>query len=343
MNFRIVCVAIGLLALGFAFFAQGQRAIADTRTLTPSKDNSIYQNLPNNSNGRAEHLYVGRSGSGTRRALIAFDLAGSGIPAGSTITGATLTLVMDRTGFSFSNETIRLFRVTSDWGEANSDSDNGIGPGAAGGSGAAAQVQDATWQARFFPATPWDTAGGDFAATESASRVVPNIVDGVITPFTWSSAQMVNEVQGWLADSSANFGWIIRGDEIAPRSASRFVSRDHPTVANRPMLTINFTVPVTRLPGDVDNDSDVDLADFKLMSSNLGLATNATQDQGDFNSDGRVGIRDLVILRNNLGRTNPSPELGAAAVPEPAGACYLVLLGVVVFGRWAARRRRLTG
>ena len=36
---------------------------------------------------------------------------------------------------------------------------------------------------------------------------------GAIGQYTWSSAQMVADVQGWLDNPASNFGWLMLGDE----------------------------------------------------------------------------------------------------------------------------------
>jgi hypothetical protein len=322
-------------------------------TLTATEDNTLYEENGNFSNGRGEHIYVGtaQASNWTRRALIGFDLTNSGIPSGATINSVTLRLLMDRVGSSFSlptQETLSLHRMTADWGEGASDAETGTGPNVSGGRGIAAQAGDATWQFRVVPGVAWGTTGGDFVAAASASRQVPRTIPAAIT---WSSDvlpddTLVSDVQGWLDNPATNFGWILRGDESTARSATRFASRSHPTAANRPMLTIDYTVPATRIAGDVDNDRDVDLNDLRLMTASLGLNMGATQNDGDFTGaggqpDGRVGIRDLLLLRNNLGQTSPSPL--EAVVPEPAtGAAGLVVVAAVFTGL-ARRRRRLTG
>ena len=343
-------IAVVALCALFDVFAVG-RALAVQITLTATQDNTLYEESSNFSNGRGEHIYVGTTSApnATRRALIGFDISASGIPAGADIDAVSLRLFMDRVGQSFSSptqETLGLHRMTADWGEGASDAESGTGPNVSGGRGTPAQAGDATWQFRVVPGVAWGTPGGDFVATPSASRQVPRTVPAAII---WqTSEELVSDVQGWLDNPATNFGWILRGDESTPRSASRFVSRNGPVAGNRPMLTIDYTLPVTpRLPGDVDNVDGVTKHDFTLLARNFGLTPNATQNDGDFSStggvgDGRVGIRDLVILRNNLGRTSPSPALDAPAVPEPATVLAPLVLSVIYFGRCALRSRRLT-
>src|SRR5258708_765354 len=65
-------------------------ARADQITLTPLRDNTIFSESNSLSNGAGGGLFAGNTNNGaTRRALLAFDVAGS-VPAGSTITGAQL-------------------------------------------------------------------------------------------------------------------------------------------------------------------------------------------------------------------------------------------------------------
>ena len=49
----------------------------------------------------------------------------------------------------------------------------------------------------------WATAGGDFAATASATQDVTGI--GF---YTWSGPQMIADVQGRANNSATDFGWI---------------------------------------------------------------------------------------------------------------------------------------
>ena len=53
---------------------------------------------------------------------------------------------------------------------------------------------------------------------------------------------MVADVQAWLDDPSGNFGWIVVGNEAKNQTAKRFDSKEGGTTANRPVLTVTFTV-----------------------------------------------------------------------------------------------------
>jgi len=198
-------------------------------TLTPAKDNSIFSEGSNKSNGRGQYLFAGSTAFATaRRALIAFDVA-DGVPAGARVTGVALTMQMSRTRAG--TVPITLNRVLADWGEGASDADGEEG------AGAIAEPGDATWAHRFFDSELWLTGGGDFAARISAALSVAGPGG-----YTWSSAEMIEDVQAFLDDPSTNYGWIVSGLEMTSISAKRFDSRDHPDPARRPTLLIEYAL-----------------------------------------------------------------------------------------------------
>ena len=81
--------------------------------------------------------------------------------------------------------------------------------------------------------------GGDFEARSSGSALI-----GGPGSDTWPSTDgMVADVQSWLDDPDANFGWLLRGNESGIQTAKRFDSRENGTAGNRPQLTIDFMAP----------------------------------------------------------------------------------------------------
>jgi len=201
-----------------------------TINLGPVRDNTLYENLLGSlSNGKGAYLFAGKTNGGSiRRGVIAFDIAGN-ISSGAKINNVRLTMNMSRT--SAGAQTIGLHRLLADWGEGTSD--------AAGneGIGTNATLGDATWLHRFFDATRWQTPGGDFSPTVSASTSA-----GGTGKYTWNSTpQMIADVQAWLDNPSSNFGWLLKGTEAGNQTAKRFDSRENSVVENRPVLTIVFT------------------------------------------------------------------------------------------------------
>ena len=215
-------VAAALSSLG------GNLASAGIVNINPSKDNTLYEYDPldgDRSNALGFHFFAGETGMNElRRGVLAFDIAGN-IPFGSTITAVSLSINMSRTPTNTAY-VMELHRLLADWGEGTS-----VAPGEEG-DGAPATPNDATWRHRFFDTIFWSAQGGDFSATVSASQLV-----GPVGQYTWSSAQMVADVQAWLDNPASNFGWLVLGDETAIATAKRFDTRES---TSPPMLTIEF-------------------------------------------------------------------------------------------------------
>jgi hypothetical protein len=198
-------------------------------TLVADRDNSIYSDQPGNSNG-AGQLYAGltANSSGIRRALFHFDL--SPVPAGSTVTSASVILKVSNTGSSSGGDfDFSLHRLTRNWGEGTS-----LGTGI----GAPANPGEATWNEAMSGSVAWTTAGGDFISTASAGRLV-----GGVGSYTWTSAGLAADVQTWINQPSSQSGWMLRGDEQTP-SAKIFASRGASTVGDRPTLALEYQQPV---------------------------------------------------------------------------------------------------
>jgi len=218
--------------------AVGSQAQADSVTLTTVADNTLYETpTGSTSNGSGTAMFAGRNSGATnsrRRALVRFDF--STIPAGSTITGVSLSLSNSATNSD--PATVSLFTVAQSWGEGASVATGGQG------SGTAAAAGDATWLHRSFNSSLWTNPGGDFALAPSAST-------SVIGPGTyqWSSAGLIANVQAFLANPAGNFGWILIGDESVASSAKKFSTREDPAAALRPALSVTFVVPAPAATG----------------------------------------------------------------------------------------------
>lgn len=89
--------------------------------------------------------------------------------------------------------------------------------------------------------------------------------------------------------------------------------------------------PPPPLAGDANLDGRVDIADFGILRTNLGMSKGGTWAMGDFTGDGKVDIADFGILRSNLGATSP------ATVPEPATMTLLAMGASALLIRRRAR------
>ena len=197
--------------------------------IQPIKDNTLYQSTAGSvSNGAGSSIFVGKTNQGqVRRGLVAFDVA-SHIPAGSIIDSVTLTLNVSRT-IDQDTRTLTLRPALKGWGEGTSTGGGGGGPSAAG---------DATWIHTFYSGALWTNPGGDFGGV-SASHSFGN--EGSHT-FN-STAQLVADVQTWLEAPNNNYGWFLIGDEGSNATTRQLDSSENGAAANRPLLTINYTVP----------------------------------------------------------------------------------------------------
>ena len=212
-------------ALCLAGFSVAQAAVI---TLHPIADSTLQEAFPNNNLGDGVSFQAGgRRQGGRTRGLLRFDIGGS-VPAGATITSASLGVTVVAVPSGGFNSVFDLNRTLASWGEGNG-SDHGGSPGSAG------QV---TWNNRLGAGTPWTSAGGDFFGTVSASRAIAGFGN-----YTFSSTpNLIVDVQGWLDTPANNFGWLLRSEsELTTTSIRRFGSRD--SGASSPLLTVEYVIP----------------------------------------------------------------------------------------------------
>ena len=223
----------------FLLFFMSSSALGEVIQLQPVKDNTLYENVPDNSNGAGKYLFIGQTGEDNgipasfRRALLQFDV--SGIPANAVIENVQVAFTINKVpSIGATSDFATLHRVLREWGEGTSNA-----PGAEG-QGVNAQPGDATWNDALFNTDSWAEAGGDFEG--SASAITPFGVSEPETMTFASTPGLVADVQGWVKNPANNFGWILRGDEITIQNARRMASRenlDDPV----PFLTVDYSVP----------------------------------------------------------------------------------------------------
>ena len=134
---------------------------SDSVNLGALADTSIYEE-GNLANGTGTNLFsgttVGTAGTGERRALLKFDIAGS-VPAAATIDSATVRLRMNKTpSFGSANSSFGLHTLTQDWGEGT------VNASGQEGTGGIATTGSATWISTALNIGPnWSSPGGAFA------------------------------------------------------------------------------------------------------------------------------------------------------------------------------------
>lgn len=228
---------IGMLPMavvGVALIVAAQAACAATITITAAADATLFEDATGQlANGSGTNLFAGRTTNNNaqllRRALVRFDL--SALPPGAVVTAAQVSLSLTRSRFA-GDLPVDLHRVTAPWSEGPSAS--------AQGAGEPAQPGDTTWRHRSYPTVFWTQPGGDHVATVSSTRHV----GGTGGPYLWpSTAQLVADVQGWVADPASNHGWLVRGFEGPITSAKAFATRESSSTPDRPLLILTYDVP----------------------------------------------------------------------------------------------------
>ena len=215
--------------------AKGHLANAETVVVTASRDNTLFEDpLGGLSSGAGPSIFAGNNSTrNIRRALVYFDVAGV-VPASATIDSVELRLYVSNAP----NDVPQVFsihRILVDWGEGSSVS--------SGGSGAPATVNDATWLHRFYPASLWSNAGGDFDAATHASATV-----GGVGGWSWADEQLTADARSWYDSPANNFGWLIAGNESAASTVRRFESRETLNSDQRPQLIVHYSLPLPIVP-----------------------------------------------------------------------------------------------
>ena len=206
---------------------------ADSVTLRPVADTSIFESNPENNLGGSAALPVGTINRGLKsRLLLRFDLAGA-VPPGATIVDATLVVKVVNAGGVHSN--FRFHRLLVNWGE-------GVKTGT---TGAAAGPSEATWNERSGSLSTWSAPGAaapaDYVAVPSFTLPLRGL--GQYTLSLGPETGMVSDIQSWLANPASNYGWIVLSDqEATPQTSKRLASRED--AEGSPTLLITFSKPV---------------------------------------------------------------------------------------------------
>jgi hypothetical protein len=219
-----------------------------------------------------------------------------------------------------------LHRVLADWGEGTT---NGTG-----GPGGPSTPGSATWIHRYYPNTFWSTVGGDYHPTPSATLSVSGT--GL---YTWSSAQLIADVQQWIADPTSNFGWMLIGNEAVSVSAKRFDSRETTLTADKPTLIINYTPPATSggccLPGNLcllASPTACANAGGTYRGDGVPCSTNSRCCAADVNNDGSINVTDLLAVIGAWGPCSPAAPSCTGDINSDGAVNVTDLLAVI--GTW---------
>lgn len=213
--------------------------IDPTLTLQPDatagKDTYIYSFSATTNFGTQTTIPVGNmSGSVTRvRSLLAFDV--SSVPAGATLTAATLSLFEQSVGTEIGANvfTARIKRLLRNWVEA-----------------------EATWNI-YSIGNNWSVAGGssgsDYSATDSATWTYKSPALNAFRDF--ATAQILTDVSNFVSGAVSNFGWLLIGDQPPEQQGQRdtddLSSSDHATAGQRPKLAVVYSFVAQSFAGTV--------------------------------------------------------------------------------------------
>jgi len=211
-------------------------ARADTVTLSPVADTTLYETTPNNNLGATPNVIAGTTAGNAgqpyrNRALIRFDIADR-IPAGAVITAASLKLTVVKIPSVPADSAFELHRLLKSWNEGNKDTN----------AGEQATTGEATWLSRFFLLPGWTTPGGNPGADFSTNASAATFVTGLGSYTFDSGSNLIADLQFWLDNTNTDFGWmLVSQDEATESTARRFASREDPV--NAPTLAIEFVPP----------------------------------------------------------------------------------------------------
>lgn len=216
---------------GLMMMAASQSLWAQSITVSTYQDASLFQTTSGQDVGTSDSSSVIAAGDDNntrmKNGLIEFSFTPGQLQTlqNADITSVTLTLYLDKDSGTGPNNSgnqqngydIGLFAATSAWHASAANATN-----SPGGTGSAGANGDSTWQySSYNTTTPsasgvWTNpnGGGDHSTTESATTVVGSNTN---TAYTWSSAQMVTDVDNWVSGNQANYGWeVINTDNENP-------------------------------------------------------------------------------------------------------------------------------
>lgn len=180
-----------------------------TTILTATQDTYLNKDANDTNFGSSTSLIVDKSGGslGDQRALFQFDV--NTVPAGATITGATLQLNATNVTGSFD---INAYELTEAWSEGSQSGTDG----------------DASWDERT-PGTAWATEGGTVNSTEVATYNA-----NAVGTHSWDVTTLV---QDWYSGAKTNNGLLLASTDSGGETVT-YDSREGATV---PRLVITYT------------------------------------------------------------------------------------------------------
>ena len=190
----------------------------DTRILSSSADLNY---------GIKDSMLIGTGAGGQiNRGMIKFDI--SSLPAGATLTSATLALYCTGEA-NAADEDVGAHKSLVQWYEGDKD-------------GGTTTIDGSTWNNRnHIGAVAWTGGAGGVSGTEWTA--VATATTAITTTGQFFNWNVLADVNSWYGGAT-NYGWwLINTDEVNLSTRKTFSSSDEPTAAQRPKLTIVYTLP----------------------------------------------------------------------------------------------------
>jgi RHS repeat-associated protein len=243
--------------------APGRRfpvVVDPTTTLVgPGHDCTLDSEAPTTSRCADTSFNVGHTGTGERRGIVKFDVAGSAIPRDAIVVGGTVGLKQS-TSTTTAPKSVGAHRVTRSWSTA------------------------ATWNA-WDGTNAWASAGGDHAPT--AIDTVP-----VGTANQWFYWNVREQVVRWVNRTDPDHGLLFKGSNALELNRAWFRTSEYSS-AERPFLEVKWEPRMSERPSQT-LDGQPALSDRIGASVNVANG-NLQVVNSDLNVSGRM--LDLVLTR----------------------------------------------
>ena len=250
--------SVSIAATATLGFRQGENGYSHAATVLRS-DSTVWNS------GARDQLMVGKSAAAANffRSVLSFGL--TGIPANATLTGISLDLWTHPSQAGTSSVAaleLRELAATPVEGSGDSGSDSAVGAGTG-----------ATWLNRT-ATTAWTSPGGDFGPTVLSTVPGFNTTTlGVQKSFPSSAAFLAAAQAALTAGQPLNLMLLSPLTESAATAAfTRIASDDHPTLTQRPRLTLTWSTN----PAPVINPGTAPAAVVSQPAPLTGTATGAT-------------------------------------------------------------------
>jgi hypothetical protein len=178
-------------------------------SFTGTFDTRIWDAYPTSNYGGIGDNYIGVEGGKKKRLVIEF--YPNGLPTGVVVQAATLS--MKALATFGAAPSLTLYEMGSSWFE-----------------------METTWN-NAKTSVAWTTPGGDFTNTAVSNSVT------VSQSGKWYTWTLKKELIQEKIDAGTTYGFIMKGDVETGDSEADLILSEYATVADRPILTIYYTLP----------------------------------------------------------------------------------------------------